>query len=200
MSVTVLNDKTNVSTGKPNIAGSIYRAPLSGSPSIPSDCTTALAAAYKCLGYVSEDGVTNSQANDNEKIKAWGGDVVLTIKKDRTDEFKFVLIESLNDDVLKTVFGDDNVTVADATTTAPKTISIASNDDDQPACCYVIEMVTQTGNPKRIVITNGKVSEIGDITYKDEEAVGYEVTIAAEKDESGNTHYEYLTVGTATGT
>ena len=200
MSVTVLNDKSNVSTGKPNIAGAIYRAPLSGSPSIPNDCTTALAAAFKCLGYVSDDGLTNSTSNENEDIKAWGGDVVMTIKKSRKDTFKFKLIEVLNDEVLKAVYGDDNVTAAAATTTAPKTISIASNNDDQPACCYVVEMVTQTGNPKRIVIPNGKVTEVGDIVYKDEEAVGYDITVSAEADENGNTHYEYLTVGTATGT
>jgi len=174
------------------------RAPLSGSPTIPTDCTTALAAAYKCLGYVSDDGLTNSMSNESEDIKAWGGDVVMTIKKSRKDTFKFKLIEVLNDEVLKAVYGDDNVSVAAATTTAPKTIAIASNNSDQPACCYVVEMVTQTGNPKRIVIPNAKVNEIGDIVYKDEEAVGYDLTLGAEADSSGNTHYEYLTVGTAT--
>lgn len=200
MSVTVLNDKTNVSTGKPNIAGAIYRAPLSGSPTIPTDCTTALAAAYKCLGYVSEDGLTNSVSNENEDIKAWGGDVVLTVKKGRKDTFRCTLIEVLNEDVLKTVYGDSNVTVAVATQSAPKTISVASNNSDQTPCCYIVEMVTQGGNPKRIVIPNGTVTEVGDVVYKDETAVGYEVTITAEVDETGNTHYEYMTVGTATGT
>ena len=190
----------NVSTGKPGVAGAIYRALLSGSPTIPTDSTTDLAEAFKCLGYVSEDGLTNSQSNDNEDIKAWGGDVVMTVKKSRKDTFKFKLIEVLSDEVLKTVFGDDNVTVTAATQSTPKKIAVASNNEDQPECCYVVEMVTQTGNPKRIVIPNGKVTEIGDIVYKDEEAVGYDITISAKADSSGNTHYEYLTVGAATGT
>lgn len=198
MSVTVLNDAANVSTGKPNVAGAIYSALLSGSPTIPTDCTTSLAAAFKCLGYVSEDGLVNSMANDSEDIKAWGGDTVLTVNKGRTDTFKFTLIEVLNDDVLKAVHGSTNVNVTAATSSAPKTIAIASNAKELDECCYVVEMVTQTGNPKRIVIPNGKITEIGDVTYKDDEAVGYEVTVTAYADDSGNTHYEYLTVGTAT--
>ena len=39
---------------------------------------------------------------------------------------------------------------------------------------------------------NGKVSEVGDITYADEKEVGYETTITASADSSGNTHYEYI--------
>lgn len=188
------NTAANVSTGKPKVGGSIHRALLSSSPTIPTDCTTAL-SGFTCLGYVSEDGLKHNMSNDNEDIKAWGGDVVLTIKNSRTDEFQFTLLEVKDENVLKAVFGDANVTVAAATTTAPKTISIASNNDDSPACAWVIEMVMRDGDPKRIVIPNGKITEIGEIDYKDDEAVGYDITIAAEADSNGNTHYEYMTVG-----
>jgi hypothetical protein len=36
------------------------------------------------------------------------------------------------------------------------------------------------------------VSELGDVVYKADEAVGYDVTVAANLDSSGNTHYEYI--------
>jgi hypothetical protein len=198
MPVTVLNDSKNVLTGKPAVAGSIYRAPLSGSPTVPTDSTTALAAAFKCLGYISEDGMKNSWDNDNEEIKAWGGEIVLNVNKSSTDKFKCKLIEALNDDVQKAVFGDDNVTITAATSSAPKTVAVKKNSKESPYCCWVVEMVLRDGNIKRIVIPNGKITEVAEISYKDDDAVGYDITISAEKDSDGNTHYEYMTIGTAT--
>lgn len=182
-----------VSVGKPKIGGAIYRAPLSASLTIPTDVSTALAADFKCLGYVSEDGVTNSNAITTEKIKAWGGDTVLTPITEKDDTFKFTLIEVMNEDVVKAVYGDDNVTVTAASGSDPKTIAVDVNNDEQPECTWVIDMVLRGGHLKRIVIPDGKITEIGDIVYKDDEAVGYEVTVTAMADVSGNTHYEYMT-------
>ena len=47
------NTATNVSTGKPNISGAVYVAPMG--TTLPTDATTALDEAFTCLGDVSED-------------------------------------------------------------------------------------------------------------------------------------------------
>ena len=60
----------NVTTGKPKYSGAIYYGPLK--TALPTDATTVLAAAYLQLGYVSEDGVTNSNSADGDTINAWG--------------------------------------------------------------------------------------------------------------------------------
>ena len=106
----------------------------------------------------------------------------------------------MNEEVLKAVYVDANVSVTAATSSAPKAIAVASNSAVQPDCVWVIEMLMQGNNPKRIVIPRGAITEIGDVTYKDDEAVGYQVTVRGKVDSNGNTHYEYMTVGTATTT
>ena len=192
------NTVDNVTFGKPKVSGSIYRGLLGESLTIPTDATTSLDTDFKCLGYVSEDGVKHNMGNNNDGIKAWGGDTVLITDDTRTDTFQFTLLEVMNEDVLKAVFVDGNVSVTAATASAPKSIVIQSNATEQPDCCWVIEMVMRGDNPRRIVIPKGKITEIGEITYKDDEGVGYDITISASADSSGNTHYEYMTIGSPT--
>ena len=53
-------------------------------------------------------------------------------------------------------------------------------------------MALRGGALKRVVIPSGVLSELGDIVYKDDEAIGYEVTLDCMPDGSGNNHYEYI--------
>ncbi len=178
------NNASNVSAGKPKIGGAIFRAPVG--TELPTDAVTALNQAFKTLGYCSTDGLTNANSKDSDNVKAWGGDTVLNLQKSSEDKFKFKLIEILNIDVLKTVYGEENVTG-----TLEEGITIKVNNIEAEPSSYVIDMILK-GAVKRIVVPNASVSEVADIVYKDDDAVGYETTILAVPDSEGQTHYEYI--------
>lgn len=185
------NNANNVTAGKPRVAGSVYRGATSAS--LPTDATSTIASAFKALGYISEDGVKNNNSPETENIKAWGGDVVLNTLTGKEDTFTFKLIEAMNVDALAAVYGSDNVSG-----TLSNGITVKANASSSEAAAYVIDMVLKNNVLKRIVIPNATVSEVAEIAYTDNEAVGYEVTITAVPDSSGYTHYEYIKQTTPT--
>ena len=184
------NNAANVATGKPKITGAIYRAPLG--TTLPTDSVATLENAFKALGYVGEDGVANGNSPESDSIKAWGGDTVCNYQTAKPDTFKFKLIEVLNVEVLKTVYGDDNVTGdLDAG------IVVKANSKEAEECSWIIEMMLK-GAYKRIVIPSAKLSAMDEVTYNDSSAVGYNITITATPDKDGQTHYEYIKKVTTT--
>lgn len=176
----------NVSVGKPKVGGAIYRAPAG--TALPTDATTELATAFKELGYVSDDGLENEDKPSSDKVKEWGGTVIASIQTEKEDTFKFTLVESLNVEVLKAVYGDDNVSGSLETG-----ITVKSNADEQESSVWVIDMILHGSYMKRIVIPVGKLSDMETINYKSDELISYGVTIDALADSSGNSHYEYIT-------
>ncbi len=174
-----------VTTGKPNIVGAIFRAPLG--TALPTSASTKLAEVFKDLGHVSDDGLTNANSPESENIKAWGGEIVYTSQTEKNDTFTLTLISTLNVEVLKTIYGDSNVTVNE-----DNSIVVKATTDEAEESVYVIDMILRNGALKRLVIPDGKITEIGDVVYKDDEVAGYETTITCLPVD-GTTHYEYIT-------
>jgi hypothetical protein len=180
------NVAANVSTGKPNITGGIYRAPLG--TTLPSDASTALGGSFTALGYIAQGGVTHGFNIDSGEYRAWGGDLVLSYLNSKTHTFAFGMIEVLNKTTYETIYGEGNV----SGTLNSGIKATSPGGGDMTEYVYVVELAMRDGAMKRIVIPDGKITAIGDVVYSDDTAVSYPVTITAQVDTSGNSHYEYI--------
>lgn len=190
------NTAANIVAGAPLATGGVSIGPLG--TAIPTDATTALVAAYKSAGYIGEDGLTESADRSTEKVKAWGGDVVKVLQTDFSTTYKFTFLETLNSDVLKAVYGDQNVTVTPADATKGTLHTVKVNADVLPHKVFVFDVKDGVARI-RIVVPDGQITEVGEITYSDGEVIGYEVTVEAYRDSTlGANAIKYLDDGKPT--
>lgn len=179
-----MNDSSKVSFGKPKATGALFVAPKG--TTLPTNASSALDAAFKGLGYVSEEGLVNNTETDVEDVFAWGGDNVLSGQTTYMEMFTFNLIET-NVETAKLYYGEDNVTVAG------DNITIKANGTPLPEIVFVAELVMTGGRVKRIVVERGQIADrSGEITYVDGEPIAYPISMKAYPDADGNTHTEYI--------
>lgn len=179
------NDATKVSFGKPKATGAVYVAPYG--TALPTTAWASLNAAFKNLGYVSEDGLVNGVETDVEDVNAWGGDLVLSGQTTFKEMFTVNLLET-NADALLTYYGTGNVVVE-----GNGSITVTQSSDVLPNVSVVFEMVMTGGRIRRIVVPNAQITDrSGEITYVDGEAVTYPAVFVAYPDANGDTHKEYI--------
>lgn len=193
MATTNKNDKTNVSLGKPIATGAVYIAPLG--TALPKDATTALSASYKCVGYISEDGITNATDTDTTEVVDMGGVKVINEISSYGETFQFAMLET-NETSLSLRYGTDNVTNANSVLTVTHAMPTGEH------FVVVIEILLTGGKVKRIIIADATVSEFGDTTYSSSDAIMYDVTLAANPsvELDGGTAKEFIASTTTSTT
>ena len=173
-----------ITAAKPRTTGVVFRAPLG--TVLPTDATTALPATYKKLGKLSDDGFTNNYERSSEDIREMGGAIVLTVQTEVNDTFSFKLLDALDADVLAAVYGASNVS---GEIDGNDGITVLANSDEPEEGVWVLDTIMRDGTLQRIIIPDGKISEMGETVYRRNEAVGYDITLTALYDETtGCTH------------
>lgn len=158
------------------VTGGIYVAP-SGT-SLPTSAGGSRSASFRELGYISEDGLVESQGTDTNDIKAWqNGTLVRRVQTSHDLTYKFTALET-NPTVLEEFYG--NYTSGD--------IQITGAQPDTKS--WVFE-VYDGDEHLRIVVPAGQVTERDDVSYVNGEATAYGFTITAYPDASGVKAYIY---------
>lgn len=188
----MVNDAKNVVSGKPLATGGVLIGPIGST--LPTTPSAAPDAAFLGAGYIGEDGVTEGGERSTEKIKAWGGDVVKIVQTEHSTTYSFTFIETLNANVLKSIYGDANVTTTPATVSTGTIHKVLVTGATLPHKAFIFEI--KDGDARiRIVVPDGQITEVGEITYSDAEVIGYEVTVECFADANGVKAIKYLDNG-----
>jgi len=166
-------DATNVRAGT---TGAVYVAPEGST--LPTDASTALDAAFLDTGYISEDGVTESQDSSTSDIKAWQNAAVVRKIQDSHDlTYQFTMIET-NDVSLETYYGPLNGT------------TVEIKGEELPHQAFVLSVI-DGDHTLRAVIPDGQVTERGEVVYQNGDVTGRPVTVTCYPDVSGVKAYVY---------
>jgi hypothetical protein len=160
-----------VQLGGGNATGMFYTAPAGTAlPTYPGE---ELAAAWTEVGDVDADGITFTP-RDSDTLKNWAGQPKRVIPGADPATIQAKVMDT-TEDSLKTVFGEDNVIVTPATTDHGKLISI--DMDSKPAPAAFLFVMKDGDDMKILGTSNGLVSELADVAFKNDEAIEWDVTI-----------------------
>lgn len=150
------------------ITGEMFVAPVGSTA--PTDSTTALDGAFVGLGYVSEDGITESYDDTVEDIRAWQlGQIVRTITSESKATLELTLIET-KAAVLELFHKGSTV----ETSGTEWRLDVKAPSPDPRA--FVLNVIDGS-NHLRLWVPRGEVEQRGAIQYANNSAEGYEVTI-----------------------
>lgn len=172
------NDKSNIAIGLPNPKGALYWAPLG--TALPTDATTPLAGEFVNLGYVTEDGLTSTTAEEGDDIKAWGPETVARNQTSYGRNFTFNLLESSRVSVLQFRYGKGNVKIE-----TDGAITIDDTGEILPHGVFVCETIeTNSGGVRRHrqILGDAQFTDrSGDMTFNNSDAITVPVSLTAYK-------------------
>lgn len=177
------NNQANVSSAKGVKGGYIFSAPEG--TALPTDIKTQLDPAFKCLGFISEDGYVETVDEDADDINDMNGDVMDSTNSNRVESAQLTLAE-IKAETLKRQYGESNVTDANGI------ITVKHNADSHDVFAYVLELVLKNARRWRKVVPKGKSSELDDLTIASSELCQRALTMKYITDEQGNTCYDYF--------
>lgn len=172
-------DAANVRVG---ITGGVRSAPVG--TTAPTNPTDAYGVGWNEYGYVGEDGVEETFTSESTDIRAWQNGVLVRTVNSKTDAmFKFMVIETN-----KTILADFRPGSSVSTNTGITTTVVKPISPNPKA--FSIDVIDGAYNTRKI-IPRGEIVDRGPITYKTDEAIGYEITIKAYPASDGTLYIEY---------
>lgn len=183
---------SDVRVGAPDqkTTGAIKHAPIGTTlPSLSSISKAGVTLDQAFVGneYVSEAGLTLSPSISTADIKDWSGAIVRKLLDSFDGTLSWTMI-STDKNALEVAFGSKFVTSNTATTVHGAQVQAALGAHLPDPQSWVFLM--KDGDARIvIVVPDGQITEVGDVTFVSNDAVGWNVTLSCYPDTNGESIY-----------
>lgn len=181
------NNKANVSTTRGVQGGYLFRAATTVTTGLPEGPDWTPGTGWDCLGYISEDGLTESVSQDSStSLRDINLDLVDEVVGTFTETVAFTLME-IAANPLKVIYGSENVTESNGAITVDH--NWAKTDES-----YQYAFLLLLKNDRKWVkyIPEAKVTSRGDFTGNKTTAAQREVTLTYITDTNGSGCKDYI--------
>ena len=167
----------NVNLGIGLASGMFYTAAAGTAlPSYPGD-TTGLSSWVE-VGAVTADGITWATGKDSEPLRNWAKEVERLVAGDEGGTVTAPLMYTTQK-TLETIFGSSNVTVAAATSSHGKLVSVNVEPGVSASPAGFLFIMKDGDDMIMLGTTKGIVTEVDDVTFSPTEAITWTATIEA---------------------
>ena len=183
---------SDVRIGAPEqgVTGAIKHAPLGTAIPTLADIKKAgvtLNQAFTGNEYVSEDGLTLTPSRSTTDIKDWSGATVRKVLESFDGTLSWTMI-STNEGALSIAFGSGHVTTSAAATDHGAQVQAALGAYLPEEQAWVFLM--KDGDARIVIaVPDGQITEVGEVTFASNAAVGWNVTLSCYPDTNGNCIY-----------
>jgi hypothetical protein len=157
-------DASNVDVA---ITGAIYRAPIG--TTVPTTPTASLDFNWEELGFIGDGGLTEAPNDTTKEIKAWQNGT--TVRRRFTYNWSFTAIEQ-NGVVLETYHKGSTMASAGGV----QTLEVLAPNTQR--WMFLFDVVDGDKH-ERIVLQEAEVTERGQVVYKNDEPIGFPLTITS---------------------
>lgn len=159
--------------------GMFYHAPAGTSlPTYPGE---ALAAAWKLVGDVTQDGITLATDKSVENLKNWANVIKRVIMTDHSETIQSPLMDTTAE-VLKTVIGKDNVTVTPANGAHGELVAANLSSGSLPEAEAFLWLMKDGDDLMYIGCKNGQVTSVDNVSFAPGSSINWIPTITALED------------------
>ena len=166
-----------VNLGAGAASGMFFHA-VSGT-ALPTYPTETLGSAWKEVGFVAEDGITWHHGRSAEPLKDWSNSIRRQLQSDTIGTVAAPII-STTADVLKTIFGEDNVTEAVASADHGALTSVEVEEGVMSGEEAFLFLMKDGDDTFMLGTTAGFITALDDISFAPGAAITWNATVSAD--------------------